>query len=261
MIFHQKSVLIVILIGLAALLIYTFQPHTASSPRFIKGGIVPHHMLVGDVIGQFFHLLSAQKPRTLLLLGPNHLERGDFPLLVSLQDWKTENGSVFADKMIINTLLDEGFAKVDDETVSHDQSIMALMTYIHDYLPQVKIVPLVVKKGFTKEKSETLAAYLKKIISDEVILIASVDFSHYLSSAGAQANDSISLDIIKQFNYDQLYRLGSDYMDSPPSIGVLLMTMQNLGSTHMDILYHSNSGDILKNKSGPSTSYFSIVFN
>jgi len=63
----------------------------------IVGGIVPHHLFVSDFIADFFQRLSAQNPKRLIILGPNHYESGDYLALSSLYNWQTNDGVIKVD--------------------------------------------------------------------------------------------------------------------------------------------------------------------
>ncbi len=226
----------------------------------VRGGIIPHHLLVSDVIADFFSRLSTQKPTTIILVGPNHYERGNFEALTSLYDWETPLGIVHADESIIGALIGSQLVVVDEKTLPDDHSLSAIMPFIKYYLPDAKVVPILVSRSLSKEESEILATKLSSLFNDNTVVVASVDFSHYLSSTEARDKDEITLQILKEFDYQRLYLLDNDYLDSPASVGILLMTMQKLGSTNMEILFHTNSGEILNNKFIPTTSYFEIVY-
>jgi len=114
--------------------------------------------------------------------------------------------------------------------------------------------------GLTEYESEVLASSLSNFITKDIVVIASVDFSHYLTSAQAKEKDIITFQILKEFDYKRLYLLNNDYLDSPPSIGVLLMIMQKLETTKMDLLFHTNSGELQNDEYIQTTSYFSITY-
>src|SRR3990170_2894393 len=76
----------------------------AKSDKEIKGGIVPHHLLATEMISEFYYYLKNQDIRTVIIIGPNHKETGDFPVLSSLLDWDTPSGRVLADEGIVNDL-------------------------------------------------------------------------------------------------------------------------------------------------------------
>lgn len=240
--------------------IFRVKSTTQGSGYQIKGGIVPHHLLPSFMIADFFSRLSAQKPSTIILLGPNHYERGNFPALTSIYGWETPFGTVNPNKSIIYDLLGDNLAQVDEEVLPEDHSIGGILPFIKYYLPETKVVPILLSRKFIKEESEKLAAHLSKRVGNNIVVVASVDFSHYLTNIQAQEKDEVTLEVMKSFDYRRLYSLNNDYLDSPASIGTLLMTMQKLGTTNMDILYHTNSGKLERDNISPTTSYFSLAF-
>lgn len=231
------------------------------SPTYkIIGGITPHHLAVGFILADFYDRLSWQKPTTIILLGPNHYEKGNFKVLTSLYSWQTPFGIVEPDDSIITALVQKDLAHVDEETVPNDHAVAGSMPFIKYYIPDAKVVPILLSGSMSEKESEVLATMLKDFVKENVVVVAPVDFSHYLTNQEAKEKDKTTLEVMKNFDYRQLFLMNNDYVDSPPSIGTILMLMHNVGTTHMDILYHSNSGEIQKNDSVSTTSYFSIAF-
>ena len=185
-----------------------------------SGGIIPHDLLPGFIITDFFGRLSKQQPKTIILIGPNHYERGDYRAVSSLYGWETPFGTVEPESEIIGELVTDQLVKIDEQVLAGDHSAAGIMPFIKYYLPDTKVVPILLS-GFMTE-----------------------------GEAG----------VMKNFAYRQLFSLNNDYLDSPPSIATLLMTMQTLGATKMELLYHTNSGQIQKNDSIETTSYFSVIY-
>lgn len=150
---------------------------------------------------------------------------------------------------------------MDEETLPDDHALSAIMPFIRYYLPEAKVIPILISGGLTKEDSEVLANKLSSFMTKDVIVVSSVDFSHYLTNSQAKAKDETTLQVMKEFDYRKLYLLNSDNLDSPPSIGILLMVMQKLGTRQMDLLYHSNSGEIQQDNFIQTTSYFEIAYH
>lgn len=226
----------------------------------IRGGIVPHDLFASFIIADFFKRLSFQNPQTIILLGPNHFEKGNFLALTSRNGWETQFGIVSPDNSSINTLMSRNLVRIDEDTLTHDHAVSAIMPFIKLYLPQTKVVPILLSGRMTQNESELLADSLSSITTKETVLVASVDFSHYLTSKQAQKKDEITIQTIKNFNYKQLFSFNNDHLDSPPSIGTLLGAMQKLGTTTSDILHHTNSGDLQKNEFIQTTSHFSLIY-
>ena len=54
---------------------------------------------------------------------------------------------------------------------------------------------------------------------------------------------------------------GANHIDSPPAIGTLLVSMEKNESNTIDIINHTNSGELLADFSIPTTSYFVLTFH
>jgi MEMO1 family protein len=225
------------------------------------GGIIPHHLLPSYIIAGFFHRLALQKPKTIILVGPNHEEKGNFPVLTSLLGWETPTGMVETNESIINTLLKSGLAHTNDEVLTNDHAVAGIMPFINYYLPTTTVVPLLLSRTLSQAELELLASKLYPQLGNDVVLVAAVDFSHYLTGPQAEEKDATTLALMQSNNYPQLLLLSNDYFDSPPSIVLLLMSMNRLGATEANVLYHTNSGVIAHNSIDPSTSYFSIMYS
>ncbi|OGY20981.1 MAG: AmmeMemoRadiSam system protein B [Candidatus Woykebacteria bacterium GWB1_45_5] len=223
--------------------------------------MIPHHLLPSFMIADFFNRLSAQEPNTIILLGPNHDELGDFEVLTSLYGWQTPFGTVEPNDAIINSLINNNLAKVDEDVLAKETSVSAIVPFIKFYLPKAKVVPLILSARMTQDETRTLANDLKNRLSNKTVIVAAVDFSHYLTSPLAKEKDELTWQVMKNFDYRQLFTLNNDYLDNPPSIATLLMAMQKRGTTNFDLLYHTNSGELLKDSSISTTSYFSIDFH
>lgn len=226
----------------------------------VRGGIIPHHLFPAFIIADFFKKISFQNPKTIILIGPNHYERGKGPLLTSLYGWETPFGVVAPDSETIKGLIDKGTLIIDEETLVNEHSVAGVMPFIKYYLPKTRVVPIIISSSQTQNEIEAFANMLLPYINNDIVVIAPVDFSHYLTSSQAKEKDKVSLEVIKNLDYRQLYSFNNDYLDSPQSIGALLFLMRERGTTDMEIFNHTNSGELLNNDTVETTSYFSIGF-
>ena len=226
----------------------------------ITGGIIPHHLFPGFILTDFFNRLSLQNPKTIILIGPNHYERGDFKMLSSLYYWDTPFGVVNPNDIIINDLINSNLVSIDEKVLPNDHSVAGMMPFVKYYLPKTRVVPILVSGFVTQKEAELFAVQLTNYMDKDTVLVAPVDFSHYLNNKEAQEKDKVTLEVIKKFDYRQLFTLNNDYLDSPASIAILLMVMQKLATTKMEVLAHTNSGQLQNNNYIETTSYLSIVY-
>jgi len=205
---------------------------------FAVGGVVPHHLLAGELIDGFFEKLSSQKPKRIILVGPDHRTTPE----------------VSAD---FTSGVSKRFAR---GWYSEEHSITNILPFIEKYLPEAIISPIVLSNKMSLSEIENLADQLSKAVNKDTVLIASVDFSHYLKKQEAEENDKKTLEIIKNFDYQSLISLNSDYLDGPASTAVLLKVMQKTGHNNFEILDHTNSSELMDNGFSETTSYFVIRF-
>ncbi len=227
----------------------------------IKGAVVPHHYVGSRYIADMFARIAPQHPKTVLLIGPNHYERGDYAALTSEYAWRTEFGTVQPNRAVLAALVKSGAAHVDEDAVSGDHSVGGLMPFVKRFLPEATVVPVIIKRRPTQDELDALVAALADAAADpDTVVIASVDFSHYLTAAQADANDVETLDAMRHADVRRLLGFDNGHMDSPPSIVTLFATMQRLGLADFTLIAHENSGRILHDELGSTTSYFTLLF-
>lgn len=226
----------------------------------MSGGIIPHHLLAGYLIDDFFQRLSIQNPKTIILLGPNHYEKGDFKALTSLHDWETDFGVVNPNRELIQKFIEIGLVRVDEEVVTNEHSISGIVPFIKNNLPEAKVFPLVLSAFMSRAEIEFLSRNLSDVIDENTVIVAAVDFSHGLKVNDAYENDSETLKMIKGFNYLELLSLSNEYLDSSSAIVLLLITMKERGYTNLEVLVHTNSAELSGDGFAETTSYFSIAF-
>jgi MEMO1 family protein len=236
------------------------EKNTSEFPHIIKGGIIPHHQVPSFIQADFFYKLSFQNPETIFIIGPNHFEKGG-KILTSKNTWNTPFGLVSTNTNIITKLITENIAFDYPSILSNDHSIATLIPYIKYYLPQCMIVPIILSHNMNLSEVNILSDFIsEESKNSNSVIIASVDFSHNLTSEKADENDELTLETIKTHEYEKLFKLDNAFLDSPPSIVTLLQTMKNTGNLKSDILQHTNSGKISGNYWNDATSYFSIVY-
>src|SRR3989344_4770731 len=229
-------------------------------PLPIIGGLVPHHLLPSFIIADFFKNLSIQKPETIILIGPNHYELGEKPILSSIAGWETPFGVVEPNDQIIEDLYDKNLIDFNEEVLVQEHSIGGIVPFIKYYIPDARIVPLVVSGTLKIDEIERLAKAIAQKINKKTVIVASVDFSHYQIQKQAEKNDKVTLGLMEARDYEKIINLSSANVDSPPSIITLLMIMDKKGKNNFNLIYHTNAGEILRDPYHEVTSYFSFVF-
>lgn len=231
------------------------------STNKIKGGVVPHHLLADELIASFFNILSEEKPELVVILAPNHRNIGAYKVSTCYSSWETPFGLLQTDAGLAKTLVAEKTTGINRDIFEEDHSISALIPYIKYYMPQCKILPLLLHGDYSLDMSIQLGKRIAELIDGkEYVILASVDFSHYLTGEEADRMDEITLEAIKKRDLKKIRQMNNDNLDSPPSIITLLSAMDAVKAENITVIDHSNSDKIAGTKAKETTSYFTILF-
>ncbi|MFZ6036355.1 MAG: AmmeMemoRadiSam system protein B [Patescibacteria group bacterium] len=229
----------------------------------VLGAIIPHDFTRGEYIAHFFQGLQSQQPQRIILIGPNHHEVGSGLVQTTAASWKTANGLVEADQGLVQALVDGGYALANDHVAVNEHSVSAIMPFIGHYLPGTTVVPVILKAELRLPELQRLVALLDQHFDDQTVVVAAVDFSHYLSVPEAEAHDHVTRAALETLDYQTILSFGArfnDYLDSPPSIALLLFWLSQRGITGYTVLHHANSGILAGTTAAPTTSYFEMVY-
>jgi hypothetical protein len=228
----------------------------------IIGGIIPHDLNHSEYIAHFFRELSKTNPSTILLVGPNHYERGASHVITSRMDWQSPEGIVHVPDPYVTSILSGYPATENAEVLQGEHSIGGIMPYIAYFMPDVEVVPVILKVETTEQELLQLEETLTSILPEDSIVVSAVDFSHYLTAREAEIRDQVTRRALETFDIETIQSFGSafnDYLDSPPSIAFLLSWSKRKNAREIQILYNTNSGILGNDMYSPVTSYFEAV--
>jgi AmmeMemoRadiSam system protein B len=169
----------------------------------IIGGIVPHagYIYSGRIALPFFQCIAASSIKfdTIIILHPNHHGRGPSIALDEHEIWETPLGQ---------TLVDHDFGeylKLERSLAAHQfehsaEVMLPFLQYFLDY--PFKILPVAFSR-LNPASARDLALRIKKAKDEtkrEVLLIASSDFSHFVSTGEGKKLDDKAIAHI--FNLD-----------------------------------------------------------
>jgi MEMO1 family protein len=221
------------------------------------GGIVSHHFFVASEIAKFFTGLKDQNISLIVIIGPNHFNRGNSNILISEYPYQTPWGILEPDEKSINDLLASKLVKNEEQPFEIEHSISSLVGFIKYYLPEAKIVPIILKNKTSFEEAERLADKLNQVLPDRSFVLASVDFSHHADMETAKMQDEESIKTIRSFNFSKIY---SEAIDSPASVYTLLRYLKINNAEEMEYK-NFNSAEFSGNlNSNDITSYIFSYF-
>ncbi|MBU1202460.1 AmmeMemoRadiSam system protein B [Patescibacteria group bacterium] len=230
-----------------------------ASTEAVVAGIIPHHLLAADLIANFFYNLEGQDFDTVILIGPNHFLAGNSDMISSAYDWQTPYGVLAYDSQTAKRLTQSNDIAIDEEAIRNEHAIFSEVSFIKKTFPKAKFLPIILKPTVDAQSASQLAQSLYDLSQDKKILVlASVDFSHYQTSQEAQKDDKLSIATINNFDFDNIYNIA---VDSPASIYTILKFAQLSGKS-FNLLDNSNSA-ILADKPDldSTTSYVTGFFS
>jgi hypothetical protein len=149
--------------------------------------------------------------------------------------------------------------RFDDEIVAVEHAVVDIAPLIQPYFPWARIVPLMISNRVSLPELEELAGAVDDCVANFVV-IASIDFSHYLTSSEAKVKDAETLQIIEERDYESLLGFGNNHLDAPAAMTVFLEVMDSLGARGFERLEHTNSGELSGDRNASVTSYLVGVF-
>lgn len=231
----------------------------------IYGAVVPHagYMFSAYQAVHFFDILRNQNVHynTFIIINPNHTGYGKAIALESHQYWQTPFGFVETDKEFTNSL---GFP-VSDIAHQNEHSgevMLPLLQHFVDY--DFQIVPITLTDQ-TVDHAKLLAKKIlevKQKLNREICIIASSDFSHFLSPEKGKQLDQLVLDQIKKKDIEGVYHAVRNNKISVCGFAPIMSLMEysKLQNDHYksDILARGHSGEIVP--SNEVVDYISILF-
>ncbi len=232
-------------------------------PGDVYGGIIPHDISQGNLIAHFFQSIAAQKPQTVILLGPNHHDAGDGSLITTSARWHTKYGIVQPQQVIISGLVASGAVRENSSVMEKEHALSSILPYIAYYLPDTRVVPLIFKSTTSRQEISRIAQLLLKYKNENTIAVAAVDFSHYLTVDQAAYNDRQTEAMLKTLDVEGITSFGSrfsDYLDSPAATAVLFWWLDSFSGVTADIVAHTNSGLQNPSTTQSTTGYFEVIY-
>ena len=174
--------------------------------RRIRALVVPHAGFVysGPIAALAYGAVAAERPPdSVLVLGVDHHGSG-VPAAVSARDWDTPLGPVPVDLDLAHALA-HGPIEIDEAAHRDEHSIEVQLPFLQYVLPKPRFAALMVRFGpleFLKEVAESVRT---AIAGRDVLLVASTDFSHYVSVAEARRLDHLAIDQILRRDAAGLY--------------------------------------------------------
>jgi AmmeMemoRadiSam system protein B len=201
--------------------------------------------------------ISSLKPsKRFIILGPNHTGAGREFSMMSSGSWRTPLGPVRIDTRMARALGKCGLPKEDELAHSREHSIEVQLPFLQRRFGRdITFVPLsIMGYGFTssflghcRELGSCLAGVARK---NGARIIASSDFSHYVSWDAAREKDHRVIEQIKSLDLEGFFRTLHETRASVcgyAPIAVLMAAARELGWERVETLEYTSSGEVTGN--------------
>lgn len=250
---EKPYILIIIILVFIGLGLLAWNRLGSKEETTYLGGVVPHHALVSAEIEKFWLSLSKQfKPKLIILIGPDHENAGKDKITTP------EKAEVFSSKISLYAKTPTNLVK-DDEVFSFDQSFTIHIPLIVRNFPRAQVLPIALRADAKYPELLNLANELKVTLKGKILVVSSVDFSHYKKWQDAEKFDEGTISAIKAFDYEKLALFGSEHLDSSQSIILMnLLVCPQKNCTYEEI-FHGNSAQYPNQSPIVTTSYYSLI--
>ncbi len=242
-----------------------FGPGSArAKPERISAGIAPHagYIYSGACAAHLYSRIP-HDTKTVVILGPNHTGRGSGISVSDADFWETPLGKVEVDGKLRRKILDNSRI-IDCEGGAHagEHSIEVQLPFLQTVLADFRIVPICMMGGDAETCGEVGRAIASSVAGmKNVLLLASTDFSHYVSGEEAEMKDSEAIDRILKLDPDGLLETVEKLdisMCGPMATASVLFAAKTLGAKKAELLKHYTSGDITGDYSTGVVGYASL---
>jgi len=234
--------------------------------NLIIGGIVPHagYMFSAYQAIHFFEIVKQSKQQfdTIVIVNPNHTGIGHEIAFDSNDSWETPLGEIDLD-IEFGESLGIDISEIEQKQEHSGEVMLPYLQYFLDY--KFKIAPITLSNQSYKN-ARLLAERLKEsatILDRRILLIASSDFSHFLSPEKGKEKDALVLENIITLDSEAIEKVVRKKNISVCGFGPIMTIIEysKLVSSNpkVDILKIGHSGEIIP--SNEVVNYVSILFS
>lgn len=245
---------------------------SSDGERRLLGLISPHagYMYSGEIAAHgFYYLARDGLTSNIILIGPNHTGLGGAISIYPGGEWETPLGTVKVEEEFVRELCGvESFLSMDEDAHIYEHSLevqIPFLQYIYGRVGrEFRIIPITMMYQ-TLDGVKILGEALYKVLSSRDIsnylVIASTDFSHYVSARRAYELDNVAIKHILNIDPEGLlssvYKLNISMCGYGP-VGVLLYLAKKFGGYGAKLLKYGHSGEVVGDESSV-VAYASIV--
>lgn len=225
---------------------------TQSEKKHPLALISPHagYIYSGPVAAHgYLELDNRVKPKTVIVLGPNHYGVGTDVSIYPEGVWITPLGEVEIDSELAEQLVElSSIFSLDEISHIREHSIEVQLPFLQYVLEGFAFLPICMLDQ-SMEAAVDIGRALSEVLRErrDILLVASTDFSHYEPHDIAVKKDSIALEEIQQLDTEELYRVLREMdisMCGYGPVSAVIEAGRRLGATNAELLKYATSGDV-----------------
>lgn len=231
----------------------------------IIGGISPHagYMFSAYQAVHLFEIVKKHSTQfdTFFIINPNHTGLGNEMAFDANDYWDTPYGQVevdkdFADKLKIPV------SEVEEKREHSGEVMVPMLKYFLNYDFKIAPVTITLQNYRNASKLATNIFEANQNLNKNIFIIASSDFSHFVTPKTGEEKDQYVLDKIQNFDAEGVERVISDKDISVCGYGPIMTVMEYTQlvaeNPKNTILRKGSSGDIIP--SNEVVDYVSMLF-
>jgi MEMO1 family protein len=208
------------------------------------GIVSPHagYIYSGQVAAHAFGTIDPGFSGTFVVIGPSH--RG-YISCVSAVPWETPLGVIDTDTEFVESL------DMETDELSHrdEHSLEVQMPLIKYRFPRARIAPIMMGQqdyASAIRLAEKIGAAVKRTKRD-IRIVASSDFSHYVSDQKAKSDDLYAIEPLATLDTVEFYRRIEERRVTACGYGpitVMVTACKGLGAKAAKLIRYATSGDV-----------------
>lgn len=147
---------------------------------------------------------------------------------------------------------------IKNNLIKNDHAFYNPLADIKKYFPNATVYPISIGQKIDSSSLDNLITQVSNICGFDCLLVASVDFSHYLPATLAEVHDAYTLTNLQ--NLDS-FSIQLSEVDSPQSLYFLIKYALQKNTKNWHIFAHTNSGFLINSPDVETTTHVFGYYN
>lgn len=231
-------------------------PKDVWGDKRIPALVCPHagYMYSGPVAAHSYASIEGRKkPKVVVIVGPNHSGIGSEVSVYPEGEWYTPLGSVPIDSELAKRISkNSDLISLDEYSHDEEHSLEVQLPFLQYTLGTFRLVPIVMLNQDKDVAKEVGRAIAESVGEQDVLLIASSDFTHYEPDSVAKKKDTMAIERISALDVEGFYDVVFKHRITACGYGpvaAIMTASKILGAKNANLLKYATSGDVTGDRS------------